>query len=45
VTSSGAASGSGPQATSSTVDAYGETNRNGSNADIYGDSTATSGQQ
>jgi hypothetical protein len=43
VTSGGAASGSGVQSTGSTVDAYGETTRDGSNADIYGDSTATSG--
>ncbi|MDP3495984.1 MAG: hypothetical protein Q8R82_22970 [Hyphomonadaceae bacterium] len=43
VTSGGSASGSGVQSTGSTVDAYGETTRDGSNADIYGNSTATSG--
>jgi hypothetical protein len=43
VTTGGAASGQGVQSTGSTVDAYGETTKDGSNADIYGDSTATSG--
>ena len=45
VTTGGAASGSGVQSTGSTVDAYGETTKDGSNADIYGDSTATSGEK
>ncbi|MES2721901.1 MAG: hypothetical protein V4656_01990 [Pseudomonadota bacterium] len=44
VTSGGAASGTGVQSTTSTVDAYGETTRNGTSTDIYGNSTATSGQ-
>lgn len=39
VTSGGAATGTGAN-TSSTVDAYGETTRNGTSADIYGNSTA-----
>jgi len=43
VTSGGSASGAGAQSTGSTVDAYGETTKDGSNADIYGNSTATSG--
>jgi hypothetical protein len=44
VTSGGSASGSGVASTSSTVDAYGETSREGTSADIYGNSTATVGQ-
>lgn len=44
VSTGGAASGTGVQSTSSSVDAFGETNRQGSNADIYGNSTATSGE-
>jgi hypothetical protein len=44
VTSGGSASGTGVQSTTSTVDAYGETTRDGTSADIYGNSTATSGQ-
>ena len=44
VSTGGAASGQGVQSTSSEVDAYGETTRQGSNADVYGNSTATSGQ-
>lgn len=39
VTSGGAATGAGAN-TSSTVDAYGETTRDGTSADIYGGSTA-----
>lgn len=39
VTSGGAATGTGAN-TSSTVDAYGETTRSGTSADIYGNSTA-----
>lgn len=42
VTSGGIATGTGSQATSSTVDAYGETSRDGASADIYGSSTAES---
>ncbi len=44
VTSGGSASGPGVSSTTSTVDAYGETGRNGTSADIYGNSTATTGQ-
>lgn len=40
VASGGQASGSGNATTSSTVDAYGETTRDGSSADIYGASDA-----
>jgi hypothetical protein len=43
VTSGASASGAGPQSAGSTVDAYGETTKDGSSADIYGDSAATSG--
>jgi hypothetical protein len=43
VTTNGSASGAGQQSTTSTVDAYGETTRDGSSADLFGDSTATSG--
>lgn len=42
VTSGGAAMGPNA-ATSTTVDAYGETTRDGSSADIYGSSSATAG--
>jgi hypothetical protein len=45
VNTGGTASGSGVQATGSTVDAYSETTRDGSSADIYGDSVATSGER
>lgn len=45
VTTGGSAAGSGSQSAGSTVDAYGETTRDGSNADLYGDSTAQSGDQ
>lgn len=44
VSSGGTASGPGVSSTSSTVDAYGETTRDGTSADIYGNSTATTGQ-
>jgi len=44
VTSGAAASGAGPQAAGSSVEAYGETTRDGSNADVYGDAAASSGQ-
>ena len=40
VASGGQASGSGNTSAASTVDAYGETTRDGSSADIYGDSVA-----
>ena len=40
VVSGGRASGEGRAATSTTVDAYGETTRDGSSADIFGSSTA-----
>lgn len=40
VISGGQASGTGSTSASSTVDAYGETTRNGTSADIYGGSTA-----
>jgi hypothetical protein len=43
VNTNGSAVGTGAQSTGSTVDAYGETNMQGSNADIYGDSVANSG--
>ena len=45
VSTGGTASGQGVQSTSSEVDAYGGTNRQGSNADVYGNSTASSGQR
>lgn len=45
VTSGASASGSGVQSTGTTIDAYGETTRQGSSADIYGDSTASSGER
>ena len=44
VTSGASASGPGVSSTTSTVDAYGETSRDGSSADIYGNSAATTGQ-
>lgn len=42
VSTGGTASGTGAQSTSSNVGAYGETTRQGSTADVYGDSTAQS---
>jgi hypothetical protein len=42
VAAGGRASGTGSQATASTVDAYGSTDRNGSTGEVYGDSVATS---
>ncbi|MFN3512077.1 MAG: hypothetical protein ACK41C_03470 [Phenylobacterium sp.] len=45
VTTGGAASGQGVQSAGSTVDAYAETTRDGSSADMYGDSVATSGER
>lgn len=43
VTSGGTATGTGAQSSSTAVDAYGSTTRQGSNAEVYGDSTANSG--
>jgi hypothetical protein len=45
VNTGGTASGSGVQSAGSTVDAYSETTRDGSSADMYGDSVATSGER
>lgn len=45
VTSGGSASGTGPQSSSTAVDAYGSTTKQGSDAEVYGDSTANSGTQ
>ena len=42
VAAGGRASGTGYQASSSSVDAYGSTDRNGSTGEVYGDSSATS---
>ena len=42
VAAGGRASGTGYQASSSAVDAYGSTDRNGSTGEVYGDSSATS---
>lgn len=42
VTAGGTASGTGSQSTSSSVDAYGSTDRSGSTGEVYGDSSATS---
>ncbi len=42
VSTGGTASGSGQQNTSSSVEAYGETTREGSNAEVFGDSDAQS---
>ena len=44
VATGGQASGMGSTSASSTVDAYGETTRDGSNADIYGASTANANE-
>lgn len=43
VTAGGNASGTGAQSTSTAIDAYGSTTREGSDAEVYGDSTANSG--
>lgn len=43
VTAGGAAAGSGVNSSSTSVGAYGETGKTGTNADVYGDSAATSG--
>ena len=45
VAAGGRASGTGYQASSSSVDAYGSTDRNGSTGEVYGDSSATSEPQ
>lgn len=42
VTAGGNASGSGAQSTSTAIDAYGSTTRDGSEAEVFGDSTADS---
>lgn len=42
VTAGGSASGTGSQSTGTTVDAYGQTTRDGSTAEVFGDSTAES---
>jgi hypothetical protein len=42
VTAGGSASGTGSQSSSTAIDAYGSTTRNGSEAEIYGDATAES---
>ena len=42
VTAGGTASGTGSQSSSTSVDAYGATDRNGSTGEVYGDSSATS---
>ena len=41
VTAGGTATGSGATASSTAVDAYGSTTRDGSTGEVYGDSTAT----
>lgn len=45
VTAGGSATGSGAQATSTSIDAYGSTTRDGSDAEVYGDSTARSDER
>lgn len=42
VTAGGNASGSGAQSTSTAIDAYGSTTKDGSEAEVFGDSTADS---
>lgn len=42
VSAGGSASGTGSQSTSTSIDAYGSTDRNGSTGEVYGDSTADS---
>jgi len=42
VSAGGSASGTGSQATSTSIDAYGSTTKQGSEGEVYGDSTATS---
>lgn len=45
VTAGGTATGTGRQSSSTAVDAYGQTTREGSTAEVYGDSTANSGDR
>jgi hypothetical protein len=45
VAAGGTATGTGRQSSSTTVDAYGSTTRDGSTAEVYGDSTANSGDR
>ncbi|PAX06839.1 hypothetical protein CKY28_12210 [Sphingomonas lenta] len=45
VTAGGTATGSGRQSSSTAVDAYGQATRQGSTAEVYGDSTANSGDR
>lgn len=45
VTAGGTATGTGRQSSSTAVDAYGSTTRDGSTAEVYGDSTANSGDR
>lgn len=42
VTAGGSAAGTGSQASGTSIDAYGSTDRNGSSGEVYGDSSATS---
>ena len=42
VTAGGSATGTGSQSTSTSVDAYGSTTKDGSEGEVYGDSTANS---
>jgi hypothetical protein len=44
VTAGGTATGTDRQSTSTSINAYGSTTRDGSDAEVYGDSTATSGR-
>ena len=45
VTAGGSATGDGVQSSSTAVDAYGSTTRDGSNAEVFGDSTTSSGER
>jgi hypothetical protein len=45
VTAGGTATGTGRQSSSTAVDAYGSTTRDGSTAEVHGDSTANSGDR
>ena len=45
VAAGGTATGTGRQSSSTAVDAYGSTTRDGSTAEVYGDSTANSGDR
>jgi hypothetical protein len=44
VTAGGTATGTGSQSSSTSIDAYGSTTKSGSDAEVYGDSTANSTQ-